>query len=171
MGEGLSDEQAKNLKETDQAEILGKYIRRKLQSDWNRTIRGEGRVRVNAVGFFYESPDVGAFLSGADAGERGWVRGDEQAVDWRRRLGRVGRLPEGESMRESPVGLGATRDELRRLLGEPTDSSVPTGSRPQPAIWKYGDIEYHFAENGRVWLIYTEDEDHNPRVIGSLADV
>ncbi len=62
MGEGLSEEQAKGLKETDQAEILGKYVRRKLQSDWNRTIRGEGRVRVNAVGFFYESPDVGAFL-------------------------------------------------------------------------------------------------------------
>jgi hypothetical protein len=62
MGEGLSDEQAKGLKETEQAEILGKYVRRKLQSDWNREIRGQGRVKVNAVGFFYESPDVGAFL-------------------------------------------------------------------------------------------------------------
>jgi hypothetical protein len=62
MGEGLSDEQAKGLKETEQAEILGKYVRRKLQSDWNREIRGQGRVKINAVGFFYESPDVGAFL-------------------------------------------------------------------------------------------------------------
>jgi predicted nucleic acid-binding Zn-ribbon protein len=62
MGEGLSEEQAKGLKETEQSEILGKYIRRKLRNDWNRDIRGEGRVRVNAVGFFYESPDVGAFL-------------------------------------------------------------------------------------------------------------
>jgi phage shock protein A len=62
MGEGLSDEQAKGLKETDQADILSKYVRRKLRSDWNRDIRGQGRVRVNAVGFFYESPDVGAFL-------------------------------------------------------------------------------------------------------------
>jgi hypothetical protein len=62
MGEGLSDEQAKRLKETEQAEILGKYVRQRLVTDWNREIRGQGRVRINAVGFFYESPDVGAFL-------------------------------------------------------------------------------------------------------------
>jgi hypothetical protein len=62
MGEGLSDDQAKRLKETEQAEILGKYVRQRLVSDWNREIRGQGRVRINAVGFFYESPDVGAFL-------------------------------------------------------------------------------------------------------------
>jgi hypothetical protein len=62
MGEGLSEEQAKGLKEPEQSDILGKYVRRKLRTDWNRDIRGEGHVRVNAVGFFYESPDVGAFL-------------------------------------------------------------------------------------------------------------
>jgi Mg-chelatase subunit ChlD len=62
MGEGLSDDQAKRLKETEQAEILGKYVRQRLVTDWNREIRGQGRVRINAVGFFYESPDVGAFL-------------------------------------------------------------------------------------------------------------
>jgi predicted nucleic acid-binding Zn-ribbon protein len=62
MGEGLTDAQARGMSETQQAEILGKYVRRKLRNDWNREIRGEGRVRVNAVGFFYESPDVGAFL-------------------------------------------------------------------------------------------------------------
>jgi predicted nucleic acid-binding Zn-ribbon protein len=62
MGEGLTDEQARGLKETEQSDILSKYVRRKLRTDWNREIRGQGRVRVNAVGFFYESPDVGAFL-------------------------------------------------------------------------------------------------------------
>jgi hypothetical protein len=62
MGEGLTDAQSKSLKETEQAEILGKHVRRKLQSDWNHEVQGKGRVRVNAVGFFYESPDVGAFL-------------------------------------------------------------------------------------------------------------
>jgi hypothetical protein len=71
-------------------------------------------------------------------------------------------------MASAPVGLGATRDELRRLLGEPTDTSVPTRSHRQPAIWTYGDIEYHFGDDGRVWLIYTEDADHNPRVLGRL---
>ncbi|HZT80770.1 MAG TPA: VWA domain-containing protein [Gemmataceae bacterium] len=60
-GEGLTAEQ-QELKETERAEILGKHIRRTLQADWNRPGRGGERVRINAVGFFFESPDVGAFL-------------------------------------------------------------------------------------------------------------
>ena len=73
-------------------------------------------------------------------------------------------------MGQSPIGLGATRDELLRLLGEPTDTSVPTRSQRQPTIWKYGEIEYHFGEDGRVWTVYTEEEGQNPRVLGQLAD-
>jgi hypothetical protein len=62
VGEGLTADQEQNLKETEKAEILGKYIRKKLKAVWNRPIDGYARVRINAVGFFYESPDVGAFL-------------------------------------------------------------------------------------------------------------
>jgi predicted nucleic acid-binding Zn-ribbon protein len=61
MGEGLTAEATK-LKETEQSEILSRYIRQKLKSDWNRPMPNRERVRINAVGFFYESPDVGAFL-------------------------------------------------------------------------------------------------------------
>ena len=32
-------------------------------------------------------------------------------------------------MGEPPVGLGPTREKLRRLLGEPTNTSVPTRNR------------------------------------------
>jgi predicted nucleic acid-binding Zn-ribbon protein len=62
IGEGLTVEQARTLRDTEQADILGKYIRQKLRSDWNRDLRGQPRVRINAIGFFFESPDVGAFL-------------------------------------------------------------------------------------------------------------
>jgi len=31
-------------------------------TEWNRAYSGRAKVRINAVGFFYESPDVGAFL-------------------------------------------------------------------------------------------------------------
>jgi hypothetical protein len=62
LGEGITAEQSRTLKEVDQSEILGKYIRRKLRTDWNVAGTGGARVRINAVGFFYESPDVGAFL-------------------------------------------------------------------------------------------------------------
>ena len=71
-------------------------------------------------------------------------------------------------MDTNPVGLGATRDELRQLLGEPTDSSVPSRREREPGIWKYREIEYHFDNDGRVFLIYTEDEDRNPRVLGEI---
>jgi hypothetical protein len=62
LGEGITSEQARTLKEVEQSDILGKYIRKKLRGDWNFPEPGGKRVRINGVGFFYESPDVGAFL-------------------------------------------------------------------------------------------------------------
>jgi hypothetical protein len=63
IGEGATAEQERTLKETELGEILGKYIRRKLKNEWNKpAAKDKSRVRINAVGFFYESPDVGAFL-------------------------------------------------------------------------------------------------------------
>jgi predicted nucleic acid-binding Zn-ribbon protein len=62
LGEGITAEQARTLKETEQGEILGKHIRQMLKNTWNRPLADWPRVRINAVGFFYESPDVGAFL-------------------------------------------------------------------------------------------------------------
>lgn len=51
-----------NLPETDRGVILGKQIRETLAGTWNRTEGGRPRVRINAVGFYFESVDVGAFL-------------------------------------------------------------------------------------------------------------
>ena len=51
-------------------------------------------------------------------------------------------------MAEGVVGFGATRYELRRLLGEPDDVSVPTRTRQTPMVWKYGEVEYHFGPDG-----------------------
>jgi hypothetical protein len=62
MGPGLTQAQINTLKEEEQSEILAKYIRNLLRTDWNREIRGRPRVRINTIGFFFESPDVGAFL-------------------------------------------------------------------------------------------------------------
>jgi hypothetical protein len=36
-------------------------------------------------------------------------------------------------------------------------------------IWKYADIEYHFREDGRVWIVNTEDARGDPQVLGQLA--
>jgi len=64
LGEGVTPEEIKADKLTD-VEVgtrLGAAVRKKLKTDWNRDLDGKPRVRLNTVGFFYESPDVGAFL-------------------------------------------------------------------------------------------------------------
>jgi hypothetical protein len=33
-----------------------------MRQNWNRDIPGRPRVRINTIGFFFESPEVGAFL-------------------------------------------------------------------------------------------------------------
>ena len=62
QGEGMTAEQKANLGEIEKGELLGKYIRKVLAADWNRPTETRPKVRINAIGFFYESPDVGAFL-------------------------------------------------------------------------------------------------------------
>jgi hypothetical protein len=59
-GEGLAAERAATLQDVA---VLTQYIRRKLKTEWNRPrAEAPARVRINTIGFFYESPDVGAFL-------------------------------------------------------------------------------------------------------------
>jgi hypothetical protein len=53
---------AEKLSEFQRTEILSKHVRNRLKIDWNRPIPGVPRVRINTLGFFFESPDVGAFL-------------------------------------------------------------------------------------------------------------
>ena len=65
QGPGLTpDEEIANphLSETKRAESLSMYIRDKLVRTWNPRNAGSARVKIHAIGFFYESPDVGAFL-------------------------------------------------------------------------------------------------------------
>ena len=50
------------------------------------------------------------------------------------------------------------------LLGEPDDVSA-IRQHGLPVIWKYGEIEYYFGDDGRVNLIYTEDSEGNGRTI------
>jgi hypothetical protein len=42
--------------------ILGKDVRDTLARSWNRAEPGRPKVRINAVGFYFDSVDVGAFL-------------------------------------------------------------------------------------------------------------
>ncbi|MFO0800962.1 MAG: VWA domain-containing protein [Gemmataceae bacterium] len=63
IGPGLTPAQAAAvppLEETRQAEIMGRFIRDKLRSTWNPP--APSRIRIHSIGFYYESPDLGAFL-------------------------------------------------------------------------------------------------------------
>lgn len=55
-----------------------------------------------------------------------------------------------------PVSLGMTREQVAACLGEPEHRSVPTRGQRIPAIWKYGDIEFHFSGNN-LWLIFADN--------------
>ncbi len=63
VGTGLTPEAALKMTEMQRSEILGAHVRKTLKATWNRpAVDDLSRVRINTVGFFYESPDVGAFL-------------------------------------------------------------------------------------------------------------
>lgn len=62
LGPGLTQEESQRSNEIQRGDILAKYVRRTLQNDWNRAANGKPKVRINTVGFFYESPDLGSFL-------------------------------------------------------------------------------------------------------------
>ncbi len=63
MGDGLPANAAR-LSEAEREAALGKYIRDRLKTKWNLPYGrwSQQRVRINAVGFYFDSPDVGAFL-------------------------------------------------------------------------------------------------------------
>ena len=62
-GPGLTLVQEKTLvREQDRSEVLASHLRRTLNFLWNAENLKQTKVRINSVGFFYESPAVGAFL-------------------------------------------------------------------------------------------------------------
>lgn len=58
---GLLPEQERVMSPDQKTAALVKHLRATLKDNWNRP-EERRRVRVNAIGFFYESPEVGAFL-------------------------------------------------------------------------------------------------------------
>jgi len=60
-GDGLPTS-AKKLGWREQTPYYSRYVRNALKTTWNRPTPDGRRVRINAVGFFYESPEVGSFL-------------------------------------------------------------------------------------------------------------
>jgi hypothetical protein len=61
LGDGLPSRSAA-LKDTEKSLHLSRYVRQTLQTWWNRELSGRPRVRINAIGFYFDSPEVGAFL-------------------------------------------------------------------------------------------------------------
>lgn len=60
-GPGVTPDEEKKLTESARSERLSRHLRQTLQGTWNRGSDGP-RVKINSVGFFFESPEVGAFL-------------------------------------------------------------------------------------------------------------
>jgi hypothetical protein len=60
-----------------------------------------------------------------------------------------------------PVRLGSTREDLRRIFGEPDDLGGISNKHTTPSIWKYGELEFHFGplDSDVLVLIYSETPD------------
>jgi len=62
LGEGINPSVINTLREVERNDQLARHIRTTLRSNWNRPLPEQPRVRINTIGFFYESPDLGSFL-------------------------------------------------------------------------------------------------------------
>jgi hypothetical protein len=62
LGDGLPPGVSKEIKDLEKSEYLSKYVRSTMKTRWNPDKVEFPKVKINTVGFFYESPDVGAFL-------------------------------------------------------------------------------------------------------------
>ncbi len=60
-GTGLTPQQEKSFTDNQRIEQLSKHLLGTLKTTWNPDRNGK-KVRINAIGFFYQSPEVGAFL-------------------------------------------------------------------------------------------------------------
>jgi hypothetical protein len=61
QGEGVPPEK-RNTRGMERGLLLAKHIRTMLAKTWNAPDAKRRRVKLNTIGFFYESPDLGSFL-------------------------------------------------------------------------------------------------------------
>ena len=69
-----------------------------------------------------------------------------------------------------PVRLGMKREEIRELLGEPDDTGGTSRKHRIPQIWKYGEVELHFALSGELSLIYWDDPGGNSIAVNKQSN-
>lgn len=60
-----------------------------------------------------------------------------------------------------PVRLGCSREDIRTLFGEPDAVGGTSRKYRTPAVWKYGELEFHFGPKSTdlLALIYSESAD------------
>jgi len=54
-----------------------------------------------------------------------------------------------------PIGIGAERARVEASFGPPDDFDAGSPTHQTAQIWKYGDIELHFASD-TVWLVHVD---------------
>ena len=61
----------------------------------------------------------------------------------------------------APLRLGCTREDVLALFGEPDATATTSRKHRKPAIWKYGELEFHFSTGDKdvLILLYSEHAD------------
>lgn len=71
----------------------------------------------------------------------------------------------GETGDICPIQLGCTRQEIKSLFGEPDTVGGTSRRHKTPAIWKYGELEFHFGKGtDELSLIYSDTEDGTVKI-------
>jgi len=66
----------------------------------------------------------------------------------------------------SKVQLGMCRITVEALLGKPDDTGGTSRKYRLPAIWKYGDVELHFAlGKDSLALVYREETEDVTEIV------
>ena len=59
------------------------------------------------------------------------------------------------------ISLGISREELVALLGEPDDVGGTSRKYRTPGVYKYDDVEFHFAPSNKLCIIGYDDAEYN----------
>lgn len=65
------------------------------------------------------------------------------------------------------VEFGSTREVVRSLIGELEATGDGFRRSRKMRIWRFGAVEFQYDREGRLYLVYMEEEDGTPRVIAA----
>jgi len=66
-----------------------------------------------------------------------------------------------EHINDGSIALGMTKNDLKNILGQPTDWGATSRKQKAPLVWKYEDVEFGFSRGSEneqeLCMVYVDD--------------